>query len=205
MGSLAILGAGGHGRVVADSAEAAGWSPIRFFDDRTATSAGLPWPVAGGLADLLDMAAGTAFIVGIGDNSSRLAHHHSLVQAGLEPVSVVHPWAVVSSRAAIGRGAIIVGGAVVNIGCRLGEAVIVNTGSVIDHDCVLDDGVHVSPGAILAGGVCIGAESWIGAGAVVREGITIGSRCRIGAGAVVVKPVADGHTVVGNPACLLEK
>lgn len=30
---LAILGAGGHGRVVADCAEAAGWDRFVFFDD----------------------------------------------------------------------------------------------------------------------------------------------------------------------------
>lgn len=200
MGPLAIVGAGGHGRVVADCADAAGWSPIRFFDDGPGPPEGLPWPVAGRLADLLTAPPAGAVIVAIGENSIRLALHRQLVQSHPDPALVIHPRAVVSSFATLGAGSVVAAGAVVNFGSRVGEAVIVNTSSVIEHDCVLGDGVHVSPGAVLAGGVRVGAGSWIGAGAVVREGIVIGSGCRIGAGAVVVKPVGDGQTVIGNPA-----
>ena len=31
--SLAVLGAGGHGRSVADAAEAAGWTRVDLFED----------------------------------------------------------------------------------------------------------------------------------------------------------------------------
>lgn len=204
MGQLAIVGAGGHGRVVADCAEAAGWSPIRFFDDRTDLPPDLPWPVAGKLDDLLGMEGGaTGVIVAIGDNRTRLRLHRDLVRSGMQPAGIIHPGATVSRHATIGGGSVIVAGAIVNIGVRLGQAAIVNTGAVVDHDCVLKDGVHVSPGAVLAGGVVVGEGSWIGAAAVVREGLVIGAGCRIGAGAVVVRPVADGQTVVGNPAGVL--
>lgn len=200
VGPLAILGAGGHGRVVADCADVAGWPGICFFDDGIAPPGSLPWPVVGGLVEFFAGPTPGAAIVAIGQNAVRLARHRELVRANFTPAIVVHPRSVVSSHATVGRGSVILAGAVVNFGSRLGEAVIVNTASVVEHDCVLGDGVHLSPGAVLAGGVRIGAESWIGAGAVVREGIVIGSRCRIGAGAIVVKPVDDGQVVVGNPA-----
>ena len=202
MPSMAILGAGGHGRVVADCAEAAGWDEIVFFDDASVDG---PGPVAGRADDLLERARDyDGVVVAIGDNATRLAWHRRLQERGLTPAVVIHPRAVVSSRCAIGPGSVLVAGAVVNIGARLGDAVIVNTGATVDHDCVLGDGVHVSPGANLAGGVVVGAESWIGIGAAVREGVQIGARVRIGAGAAVVTSVSDSATVAGVPARLLK-
>jgi acetyltransferase-like isoleucine patch superfamily enzyme len=40
----------------------------------------------------------------------------------------------------------------------------------------------------------------IGSGATILCGVTIGERAVVGAGAVVTRDVADGATVVGNPA-----
>jgi acetyltransferase-like isoleucine patch superfamily enzyme len=82
----------------------------------------------------------------------------------------------------------------------LGTGCIVNTAATVDHDCILGDGVHIAPGAHLAGGVRIGARSWFGIGAVARQGITIGADVLVGAGAVVIRDIADGKTVIGNPA-----
>ena len=198
MRSLAILGAGGHGRMVADCAAEASWEEIVFFDDTPREG---PWPVAGGAEDLLGRAGDyDGVIVAIGDNAARLSWHRRLTDAGVVPATIVHPRAFASSRCTIGPGSVLAAGAVVNIGARLGQAVIVNTGATIDHDCVLEDGVHVSPGAHLAGGVVVGAESWIGIGAAVREGVRIGAAARIGAGAAVVATVGDGLTMAGVPA-----
>jgi len=201
MRSLAILGAGGHGRVVADCAEMAGWSAITVFDDRPPPVARGPWPIAGTGADLVTrLSEFQGVVVGIGDNGTRLGWHRRLIDLGGRLISVIHPNATVSSYAGLGVGTVVFAGAVINIGARLGQAVIINTGATVDHDSNLADGVHISPGAHLAGGVQIGETSWVGIGAAVREGIVIGERVRIGAGAVVVKPVDDGLTVVGNPA-----
>lgn len=201
-GRLAVLGAGGHGCVAADCAEAAGWQDIQLFDDRlTQANNAAPWPVAGTIDDVL--AASCDFdgvVVGIGSNTQRLALALRLVAAGAPLVTLIHPSAVISRRSTIGRGSLICAGAVVSVGATLGEAVIVNTSATVDHDCVLGDGVHVAPGAHLAGGVAVGAETWIGIGSTVREYVTIGNRVFIGAGAVVVKSIPDGMKVVGNPA-----
>jgi len=199
--TLAVLGAGGHGRVVADCAEAAGWDRIVFCDDNPQAKAAGPWVVAGRKPELLATAATfDGVVAAIGANRSRLRLTRELAQNGARLAAIVHPRATVSSHARIEVGSVVFAGAVVNIGARLGQAVIVNTGATVDHDCVLEDGVHVSPGAHLAGGVMVGRETWVGIGAAVREGIAIGHQVCVGAGAVVVKPVADGLTVVGNPA-----
>lgn len=206
MRRLAILGAGGHGRVVADCAAEAGWDQIAFFDDGAGLGSGGPWPLLGGSDGLLSrLGEYDGVIVGIGRNAIRLDWHRRLKARGARMVSVVHPGANVSRYASLGEGSVVVAGAIINIASRIGDAVIVNTGATVDHDNELADGVHVSPGAHLAGGVRVGFESWIGIGATVREMIAIGNNVQVGAGSVVVKSLPDNVVVVGNPARLLRK
>lgn len=205
MTSLAILGAGGHGRVVADCAECLDYGPITFFDDRTDSPPG-PWPIAGDREALLSrLAEFDAFVVAVGANAARLYLHRALVAASGRPATLVHPGATVSRHARIGTGSVVFAGCVVNIGAVVGEACILNTGCSVDHDGRLADGVHVSPGAHLAGGVSVGEASWIGIGAAVREGVSIGRNVTVGAGAVVIRPVSDAVMVVGNPARRIER
>jgi sugar O-acyltransferase (sialic acid O-acetyltransferase NeuD family) len=199
---LAILGASGHGRVIADAALAAGWEAVAFYDDAwPGVSASGPWQVVGRTADLRrDAAQLDGAVVGIGDNVTRLVKLRELLAGGALLVSVVHPDAVVSTRAEVGQGSVLLGGAVVNPFARLGRGCIVNSGASVDHDCELADGVHMSPGAHLGGGVRVGEASWIGIGASVIQGVSIGAGAIVGAGAAVVDDVADGVTVVGVPA-----
>lgn len=201
MRRLAIFGAGGHGQVIADAALTNGWEDIVFFDDAWPglKEAG-QWPVVGAFSSATgDAARFEGAIVGIGDNTARLAKMEELA-ASASFVTVVHPAAWVSSSSRIAPASAIFAGAVVNPFAQLGRACIINTCASVDHHCVLADGVHVSPGAHLGGGVTIGKGSWIGIGAAVRDGVTIGAGVVVGAGAAVVSDVPDGVTVVGVPA-----
>lgn len=202
MKRLALLGASGHGKVVADMALATGWQSVQFFDDAWPGLQAIGhWPVIGNTAGLLErLSEFDGVLVSIGNCATRWQKQQALQAAGARLVSVVHPHACVSSLATLGVGSVVMPGAVVNVDAVVGEACIINTGATVDHDCVLGHAVHVSPGAHLSGDVRIGDGSWVGVGAAVRQGIRIGARVMVGAGAVVVKPVPDDHTVVGNPA-----
>lgn len=206
MKRLALLGASGHGKVVADAALASGWDSVEFFDDAwpQRNHNGL-WSVTGDSAALMmRLQEFQGVLVSIGDCAVRWEKHQALLAAGAPLVKVVHPAATVSCHATLGLGTVVMAGAVVNIDALVGQAVIVNTGATVDHDCQLGDAVHICPGAHLSGNVRVGRGGWVGVGAAVKQGMTIGERAMVGAGAVVVQPVPDAQTVVGNPARLPE-
>jgi sugar O-acyltransferase (sialic acid O-acetyltransferase NeuD family) len=200
--TLAILGASGHGKVIADSAEASGFRHIVFFDDAwpgIATNG--PWEVVGTTQDLLlNLASYSSVVVAIGNNAIRYNKLNTLLDAGAPVVSVVHPSAIVSPHSSLGVGSVVFAGAVVNVGAVLGAGAIVNTNAVIEHDCVLGISCHVSPGGVLTGGVRLGDRVWVGANASVRQLVSVGDNSVVGMGAVVTRDVAANITVVGNPA-----
>ncbi len=202
MKRLAVLGASGHGKVVADAAELEGWDDVVFFDDAWPSVLKMDiWPVVGSTAVLLrQLSEFQGVVVAIGDNEIRLEKLTKLEQHKACLSVVVHPSAVISRYAQVGLGSVILATAVVNAGAKLGRGCIINTGAVVEHDCRLDDGVHVSPNASLAGAVEVGFQSWIGAGASVKQSITIGRMVTVGMGAVVIADAPNGSVVVGSPA-----
>lgn len=205
MKRLALLGASGHGKVVADAALASGWDVVEFFDDAWPQRKhnGI-WPVTGDSAALLvRLQEFEGVFVSIGDCAVRWGKHRALQAAGAPLVTVVHPSAMVSRHAVLGAGSVVMAGAVVNIDAVVGQAGIINTGATVDHDCRLGDAVHICPGAHLSGNVQVGHCSWVGVGAAVKQGVVIGECVVVGAGAVVVQAVTNGLTVVGIPSAPL--
>lgn len=206
MSGLLVVGAGGHGRVVADAAEeSAVWKRIAFLDDRYPElfSSG-EWPVIGVATTTENWFTDfQAVIVAVGDNRLRLQLSRRFAELGYTVPQIVHPTAYVGRCVEIGAGSVLLAQSAINVGARVGEACIVNTAAVIEHDCVLGDGVHVSPGAALAGAVDIGDCAWVGIGASVKQEVRIGADAIVATGAAVVRDVAVGRTAGGVPARLL--
>lgn len=201
MKRLAILGASGHGKVVAEIAELSGWDVV-FFDDNFPSIDCLEnWSIVGNTQDLLNVWQDfDGCFVAIGNNKIRLDRQKLLVGQGATFPVLVHPSVIISRYAKLGAGSVVMAGAVINPFAQIGQACIVNTSATIDHDCVLADGVHISPGANLAGTVFVGQCSWVGIGVSVKQCLKIGVNVVVGAGAAVVADIADNLTFVGVPA-----
>lgn len=197
---LLIIGAGGHGRVIADIAGRTGrYETIGFLDDCPQEKT-LPYPYLGVCGDAALYAKEYDMIIAIGNAAVRARIMHELSDAGVTFATVVAPEAVVSQDAVLGRGTVVMPGAIINTGTRIGAGVIINTAASVDHDCVVGDFCHVSVGAHLCGTVSVEAESWIGAGATVINNIRVCGGCMIGAGAVVVRNITETGTYIGVPA-----
>lgn len=198
MNRLVIVGASGHGKVVADIAEKVGYTDIVFLDDNPKSESCGGYEVVGECKSALSY-KNADFIVAIGNTKVRRKIQTELNAMGLHIVSLIHPAAVIASNVKIGVGTVVMAGAVVNSYTEIGQGCIINTCSSIDHDCIIENYVHVSVGAHIAGTVTVRNNTWIGVGSTISNNVEICSNCMIGAGAVVVKDIIHEGTYVGVP------
>lgn len=199
---LIIIGAGGHGRVLAKIAEMTmNYSKILFLDDADIKTSG-EYQVIGKVGDFTKYLDSHDFFVAFGDNSLRKRVMESLLESGANIINLIHPSAVIDKNVNFGKGVAVIAGAVINCGTTIGNGVIINTASSVDHDCTIGDYVHIAIGARIAGEVKIGEQVFIGASVSVIPDITICSECVVGAGAVVVKNLSKKGTYIGIPAKL---
>ncbi len=208
MAGLLIVGAGGHGKVVADTAYESGrWEKIAFLDDRyPVLKSILQWPVLGTISQASVLIEEYSnIVVAIGDNVLRFELVHGFIEMGFVLPVIVHPTAFVSRFAQVGLGSVIFAQVAIHAGTHIGIGSIVNTGATIDHDCLVGNGVHISPGVHLAGGITVGNYSWIGIGASVIQEICIGEHVMIGAGAAIHTMIPNNVTVVGVPGKVIKK
>ena len=186
--TLLILGAGGHGKAVAEAALLSGeWQRVQFVDDR--------WPelkLSFGCAVVSDMAGlgsvigeADAAIVAVGNNALRERWINELSAFGAPLATIVHPKAWVSPSAVISEGCVVMAMAVVGVEVTIGRGAIVNTGVSVDHDAELGDFVHLGIGVKISGGVKVGSRAWLQAGfcagyqAIVPEGAQYGPGSKI--------------------------
>lgn len=197
---LFIVGASGHGKVVADIALKNGYENIAFIDDDVNRRSCLGFPVVGTCADIESLNDGqTDFVVAVGVNAERRKIAESY---DVNWVALVHPSAQIGRDVQIGAGTVVMAGAAINSNAVIGKHCIINTCAVVEHDDVLEDYVHISPKAALGGAVRVGTGTHIGIGATVCNNISIDKDCVIGAGAAVVKTIGKSGVYVGVPAKL---
>ncbi|ACL67750.1 pilin glycosylation protein [Anaeromyxobacter dehalogenans 2CP-1] len=186
------MGAGGHGKVVADAGMCAGLQLLAFIDDGATPGQAvmdapvLPWAEV--VARRPEFGEAPVALA-IGDNERRQRARDRLVAAGFQIATIVHPAATVARSAHVGQGAVVLARAVVNAGAVVDAGAIVNTAAVVEHDCVLEPFAHLSSSATLSGAARVGALAVVGAGAVVV-------RARVEPGGVV----APGVCMVGDAA-----
>lgn len=130
----------------------------------------------------------------------RIAIAYELKKLGLQPISLIHPSAIVDKNVLLGEGLQIMAGSVIQPKTVLGNYVIINTNANIDHEVIIEEGCEVGPGATLCGNICLKKNSWVCAGATILPRICVGEGSIVGAGSVVTKDISSGIVVYGTPA-----
>ncbi len=198
-----LYGAGGHSKVITDILNSLGTTVIGMFDDSPSMARFKIMEIRDGIRLLGEgfPALDAPLIISVGNNIRR-AELASLINATYG--TAIHGTAIISDKATIGVGTVVLHGAIVQAGTKIGAHVLINTAASIDHDNTIGDYAHISPHATLCGHVQVGEGTHIGAGAIAIPSIRIGRWCTIGAGAVVIEDIPDFATAVGNPARVIK-
>ena len=203
---ILILGAGGHGQVVADIVQQmnrAGQaiSPVAYLDEdvQLHQASYLDIPVLGDFEGVATIPH-EGIVIAIGDNKTRQRLFHKFVVGGETLITAVHPAAIIASDVTVGAGSVVCAGVIINTGSQIGSNAILNTGCRIDHHNQVGDHVHIAPGVITGGEVTIQAGALVGIGATIMPRKMIGQWAVIGAAALVQQNVPDHTTVIGVPA-----
>jgi sugar O-acyltransferase (sialic acid O-acetyltransferase NeuD family) len=173
---LLVVGAGGHGRSVAEAAELSGqFEVVGLLDDSLpAGESVLGVPVLGPVVSMAQhLATADQAIVAIANNTVREKLLQQLAAAGIKWATVVHPRAIVSPSAVLGAGSAVMAGAIVGTEARLGISSIVNCGAVVDHHATVEDFGHLGVNATKASGTVLGRGAWMQAGAALGYGVKV--------------------------------
>lgn len=203
---LIIIGASGHGKVIADIAlKLNQYDEISFLDDNEEMKECMQFKVVGKVKDVYNYISDSDIFVAIGNSIVRKNFIEDLKAKGANIPTLIHPNAIIGINVSIGLGTVVMPGAIINPNSTIGEGCIINTSASVDHDCNIGDYVHVSVDAHLAGTVKVSEHTWIGIGATVKNNVSIGANMMIGAGAVVVKDLTESGTYIGVPAQKMNK
>ncbi|MCM4157099.1 acetyltransferase [Gramella sp. AN32] len=195
---MIVYGASGHGKVIIDILKVLDLKIDQILDDNPEIKCLQNYTVAQNLDESLKH---SEVVIAIGNNMIR----KNIAAKNLKfCAALIHPRAMVSDSANLGKGTVVMANSVINACTKVGNHCIINTGSIIEHDVHIADFAHISPGAIITGNVEIGAGTHIGAGASIIPGIKIGKWAIIGAGAVIIDEVPDYAVVVGNPGKIIK-
>jgi sugar O-acyltransferase (sialic acid O-acetyltransferase NeuD family) len=192
---VAVLGAGGHAKVVVAALRASGADVVGCYVRNVGETGA---HVLGAPVLHEDELPGDAVrFLATGDNALR---KRLAAKVGGPWATVVHPSAVVDPSVVLGEGALVCAGVVLQPDVRVGAHAIVNTSAHVDHDGRIGAFAHVAPGCHLAGDVIVEEGAFVGIGASIIPGKRVGAWATVGAGAVVVRDVEASETVVGVPA-----
>lgn len=169
-----VVGGGGLGReVIATVRACLELELVGVVDDGqpdVAALARLGTTHLGGLDVLGDLPRGTRFVVAVGSPDARLHLVEAVREAGLEPVTVVHPSATVGGDVRVGEGAVLMAGVATTANVTIGDQCILNVGVLVSHDSIIGEATTVNPGAVIADDVVVGARSFVGSACLVPRG-----------------------------------
>ncbi len=192
MKKVIVIGASGHGKVVADIVKLSGDEVVGFLDDKSRDELS-GFNILGTTADI--GSTDYWYFIAVGNCEIR----ERIMQNEVKWYTAIHPTAVIAEGVKIGHGSCVMANAVINPGSKIGIGVIVNTAATVDHDCTISDFVHIAPGAHISGTVSVGGKCWIGIGSTIINNVSICANCTIGAGAVVIKDIVEAGTYIGVP------
>jgi sugar O-acyltransferase (sialic acid O-acetyltransferase NeuD family) len=209
MKRIVIIGAGGHGREVADILKGQNQTEVVGFIDENRELHGSDfdgWPVLGDWSwfdDPRRLEIAVVCAVGLPQLRRRLTKRAESL--GLSFVNAISHLALISPSAKLGEGVTVFPHGVINAGAVVESHSILNVAATVSHDTKIGRYSTVNPGAHIGGNVSIGEGCYLGIGSNVIHGQSIGEWSVVGAGAVVTTDLPANVTAVGVPARIIKR
>ena len=202
MKKLGIYGCGGAGRESKEIAELMGcWEEIFFIDDAYSndTFRGIQRM---NYQEFLEMynASEVEITISLGEPELKEKLYYRLKKDGFSFANIIHPTAIISPSATVGRGLILKSHSFISADAVVGENVSIEENGIIGHDSIIGDHCQISANVVVAGGCTIGNSTYIGLSVPIIQGAHIGANSVISMGSVVVRDIPDNVIAVGNPA-----
>ena len=199
---LAFYGAGAMGREFKYVADKTGeWPEMVFIDDHAAAESLLGCPIVSFQTFRRRYRPeDTRFVITIGEPKFRREAFERMTEAGYRGALLIHPAAEICPDAELGEGAVIGSGVSIGSLARIGKNFYAAKGASVGHDAVIGNHSRVGAGAFIGGHTVIGENAFIGSGALLKDRIHVGDYSVVAIGSAVFSDVAEGTTVMGNPA-----
>lgn len=204
---LGVYGSGGVGKEIKEIAVyLQQWDEVVFIDDT------VPADIFRGIRRMPFSAfqreydgAKAEVIIAQGEPRYKKLLYHKVKEAGYELTNIIHPSAIISESASLGKGIIVKPGAVVSVDAVIEDNVSIEEYAVVGHDCIIHKHAQISSFVMIAGRCEIGEGTYIAISVPVRETVKIGSNTVVGMGSVVLRDLPDSVTAMGNPARPMRK
>jgi acetyltransferase EpsM len=135
------------------------------------------------------------YIMAIANMKYRKPIVQALEAKGAKFMTFVHPLALISPSATIGKGCVIAHNVSVGPKVVIGDYNLINSRATIGHDTRIGDYNFLSPQVVTGGFSKIGNDNFIGTNAAVLPQMQIGDNNTISAGMIVDKSVHHHETV----------
>ena len=168
--TLLILGAGGLGQVVAESAQMSGrYTKIAFLDDNPSEDKNRLYTIIGKVSDAKQFVGEYIYAIpAFGNNEKRYEVMEKLREYGYRIPRIIHHTAHISPTAAIGEGTIIRPMVGISRDVEIGECCLINMGAMIDHRCKIGRCTHIPMNAVVRGETTIPPMSSFPAGMIIE-------------------------------------
>ncbi len=133
----------------------------------------------------------TGFVAAMSNNSHREKAYYQATRAGLTPINVISPRAILEPSARLGNGVAIHAGCIISHKVKIDNNVIIETGSLIGINSTVGDNCFISHGAILGGECNLGRNVFLGIGTMILPYTDVGKNQTIEAGTIVKKTIGD--------------
>lgn len=143
---------------------------------------------------------GDVFVAAMGKPENKTALLRPLLDMGAPFLTLVHPSAMIAPTVRLGTGCTVGPQAVLSAGDDFGDFCTIYPFAYVGEDVTCGACATIFARTTILADTRIGQRVGIWTGAIIPPGVTIGDDATIGLGSVVLKDVAEGTTVLGNPA-----